>query len=56
MPETPLTEILQDFRAYRPDNHKKFLEWVKDRAHHVGFKKYALEKENTAGECSRPKS
>ncbi|KAJ2901245.1 indoleamine 2,3-dioxygenase family protein [Zalerion maritima] len=32
MPSTPLTEILRDFRSYRPSNHRQFLEWVKDFA------------------------
>ena len=32
MPATPLTEILQDFRQYRPGNHRAFLEWVKGKA------------------------
>lgn len=42
MPETPLTDILQDFRSYRPGNHREFLEWVRNRAEHVGVKKYAV--------------
>lgn len=41
MPETPLTDILQDFRSYRPGNHREFLEWVRNRAEYVGVKKYA---------------
>ncbi|EWC45783.1 hypothetical protein DRE_05120 [Drechslerella stenobrocha 248] len=28
MPENPLTQILKDFRNYRPGNHKQFLTWV----------------------------
>jgi indoleamine 2,3-dioxygenase len=27
MPATPLTEILRDFRRYRPGEHRGFLEW-----------------------------
>ncbi|KAL2042098.1 hypothetical protein N7G274_005286 [Stereocaulon virgatum] len=42
MPDTPLTEILNDFRSYRPGNHRQFLEWVKDRAQDVGIRKYAM--------------
>ncbi|KAF3939783.1 Myoglobin [Dactylella cylindrospora] len=28
MPDNPLTDILKDFREYRPGNHKDFLKWV----------------------------
>ncbi|KAJ7157190.1 hypothetical protein C8R46DRAFT_1293681 [Mycena filopes] len=42
MPSTPLTDILKDFRAYRPGNHKDFLEYVEARARSVGIKEYAL--------------
>lgn len=42
MPETPLTEILSDFRSYRPGNHRQFLEWVKERAQDVGVRGYAM--------------
>lgn len=30
-PHTPLTDILLDFRKYRPGNHREFLEWVKTK-------------------------
>ena len=50
MPETPLTEILQDFRSYRPGNHREFFEWVKDRAKCVGIKQFALKNLDSAGE------
>ncbi|CUS15120.1 unnamed protein product [Tuber aestivum] len=43
MPETPLTDILKDFRKYRPGNHMEFLSWVKSSAKQVGVKKLALE-------------
>ena len=49
MPETPLTEILQDFRSYRPGNHREFLEWVRDRAQFVGIKEYAMADGESAG-------
>lgn len=49
MPETPLTEILQDFRSYRPGNHRQFLEWVKDRAQYVGVRDYAMQDRESAG-------
>ncbi|KAJ7757555.1 indoleamine 2,3-dioxygenase-like protein [Mycena metata] len=42
MPSTPLTEILKDFRAYRPGNHKDFLEYVYNRSRALGIKEYAL--------------
>lgn len=42
MPETPLTEILSDFREYRPSNHKAFLHYVKERSLEVGLKDFAL--------------
>ena len=42
MPETPLTEILKDFRQYRPSNHKSFLEFVKDRSIELDLRTYAL--------------
>jgi len=42
MPETPLTEILKDFRDYRPSNHRQFLEWVRSRSLEVGAKGFAL--------------
>ncbi|KAI6784409.1 Indoleamine dioxygenase-like protein [Emericellopsis cladophorae] len=42
MPETPLTEILSDFREYRPSNHKAFLLYVKERSQAVGLKDFAL--------------
>lgn len=42
MPKTPLTEILQDFRKYRPGNHREFLEWVKNRAEVVGIRETCL--------------
>ncbi|KAL9132242.1 MAG: hypothetical protein Q9217_000046 [Psora testacea] len=48
MPDTPLTEILKDFRSYRPDNHREFLEWVKYRAGDVGVKGFAMGGEQSA--------
>ncbi|KAJ0156132.1 Indoleamine 2,3-dioxygenase 1 [Colletotrichum tanaceti] len=42
MPDTPLTEILKDFRSYRPSNHRQFLLHVKDRSLEVGLKDAAL--------------
>ncbi|TDZ26646.1 Indoleamine 2,3-dioxygenase 1 [Colletotrichum orbiculare MAFF 240422] len=45
MPDTPLTEILKDFRSYRPSNHRQFLMHVKDRSLEVGLKRAALASE-----------
>jgi hypothetical protein len=42
MPSTPLTEILQDFRQYRPGNHRAFLEAVRGCAEASGVKDFAL--------------
>ncbi|KAL1864782.1 hypothetical protein VTK73DRAFT_5661 [Phialemonium thermophilum] len=42
MPKTPLTEILEDFRQYRPSNHRDFLRWVKERSAELGMKERAL--------------
>lgn len=42
MPETPLTDILQDFRKYRPSNHKDFLSFAKDRSNELDLKTFAL--------------
>lgn len=42
MPETPLTEILKDFRSYRPSNHKAFLLHVKERSLDLDLKNFAL--------------
>jgi indoleamine 2,3-dioxygenase len=43
MPETPLTDILKDFRQYRPGNHREFLEAVRDGAETAGIKAFALD-------------
>ncbi|OCK74080.1 hypothetical protein K432DRAFT_212890 [Lepidopterella palustris CBS 459.81] len=48
MPATPLTEILTDFRSYRPGNHRDFLEAVRDFAQSCGIKSFALEDEMSA--------
>lgn len=42
LPETPLTKILHDFRAYRPENHREFLKWVGDTSLDVGLKGWVL--------------
>ena len=48
MPNTPLTSILQDFRSYRPGNHREFLEYVKVRSTHLSLKSYALQEPSSA--------
>jgi indoleamine 2,3-dioxygenase len=42
MPDTPLTAILQDFRSYRPGNHRQFLEHVKATSLSLSLKSFAL--------------
>jgi indoleamine 2,3-dioxygenase len=42
MPETPLTDILKDFRQYRPGNHREFLEAVRNSAESSGLKNFAV--------------
>ncbi|KAB5554488.1 indoleamine 2,3-dioxygenase gamma type [Coniochaeta sp. 2T2.1] len=42
MPDTPLTEILKDFRQYRPSNHREFLGWVSERSRGLGLRGWAL--------------
>ncbi|KAL5606124.1 hypothetical protein BROUX41_006108 [Berkeleyomyces rouxiae] len=42
LPETPLTEILKDFRKYRPSNHREFLLWVRGESEAMALKQYAL--------------
>ncbi|KAI9810238.1 MAG: hypothetical protein M1827_006372 [Pycnora praestabilis] len=48
MPSTPLTEILNDFRSYRPGNHREFLEWVQGRAHDLRLRDYAMKDTSSA--------
>lgn len=43
MPETPLTEILKDFRKYRPSNHRAFLAHVRDKSIAVNMREFALQ-------------
>lgn len=48
MPDTPLTTILQDFRSYRPGNHRDFLEYVKGRSSQLSLKEYAIQEDSSA--------
>ena len=50
MPNTPLTDILKDFRSYRPGNHREFLEWVHKRAEAGGVRAFAMGGRSSAGE------
>lgn len=43
MPNNPLTEILKDFRTYRPVQHNTWLTFVQENAKLLGIKKFALE-------------
>lgn len=40
MPNNPLTEILRDFRSYRPRPHREFLAWVMSKSAEVGVREY----------------
>jgi indoleamine 2,3-dioxygenase len=42
MPSNPLTDILKDFRSYRPGNHREFLEWVHGAAAQRGLREFAI--------------
>lgn len=48
MPETPLTTILKDFRAYRPGNHRDFLAWVQEQSLSLDLRSYALSAPSSA--------
>ncbi|RIB21600.1 hypothetical protein C2G38_2014733 [Gigaspora rosea] len=48
MPNNPLTEVLKDFRKYRPTNHKEFLDYVQRRADKVNVRGYAIQDANSA--------
>lgn len=42
LPNNPLTEILKDFRKYRPIHHNEWLNYVEGKSRHVGVRNYAL--------------
>ncbi|KAJ5273868.1 hypothetical protein N7478_008993 [Penicillium angulare] len=48
MPETPLTKILHEFRAYRPRPHREFLTYIREKSEEIGVQKYAIEDSETA--------
>ena len=41
MPQNPLTEILRDFRSYRPVHHNEWLNWVETEAKRHQVRKFA---------------
>ncbi|KAJ3177489.1 hypothetical protein HDU85_005856 [Gaertneriomyces sp. JEL0708] len=48
MPQNPLTEILRDFRSYRPGDHRQWVAWLERRASEVGVRDYALKDAESA--------
>lgn len=40
MPENPLTEILREFRQYRPKPHREFLKFVMDKSAELGVREW----------------
>lgn len=48
MPKNPLTEILFDFRQYRPVNHNEWLTFVHHRSSSVGVRNFALQDSTSA--------
>jgi indoleamine 2,3-dioxygenase len=48
MPNNPLTDILQDFRTYRPCQHNSWLSFVHQESQAVGFKQFALQDNTSA--------
>jgi len=48
MPKNPLTEILRDFRTYRPYGHNQYVNWVEQKARLVGVKDFSLSHPETA--------
>ncbi|RIA99385.1 hypothetical protein C1645_798187 [Glomus cerebriforme] len=47
LPSNPLTEVLKDFRRYRPTNHKEFLDFVQIRAEEVNVRGFAVQDANS---------
>lgn len=48
MPGNPLTEILRDFRTYRPVGHKAWLAWLEEVARKMHVRQTCLESGPTA--------
>ncbi|KAL4878284.1 hypothetical protein BJY04DRAFT_196148 [Aspergillus karnatakaensis] len=47
MPNTPLTKILHEFRAYRPLPHRTFLAHIRTKAEELGVRDFALKDTET---------
>ena len=47
MPKNEMTEILKDFRTYRPSDHLKWLTWVQSSAYELNIEQYC---------CKTPRS
>ena len=47
MPNNPLTEILRDFRSYRPMKHQEFLAWTENYAKSINVIEYAKKNNNS---------
>lgn len=41
LPKNPLTDLLRDFRTYRPKSHQEFLSWLEDAATKIGMLEFA---------------
>ncbi|KAL2918738.1 hypothetical protein HK105_201572 [Polyrhizophydium stewartii] len=48
LPENPLTEILRDFRSYRPTNHNEWLAWLEKQARQVNIREFSLANSSSA--------
>ena len=49
LPLNPLTEILKDFRSYRPRCHQDYLQWIEKEASEVKVRQFAEQDANSAG-------
>lgn len=47
MPDTPLTKILHEFRAYRPSPHRRFLSHVMAKSKDLGVREYSTQDPET---------
>ncbi|KMU91207.1 indoleamine 2,3-dioxygenase family protein [Coccidioides immitis H538.4] len=47
MPDTPLTKILHEFRAYRPLPHREFLTHVRLRSKQLGVREFSIQDPET---------
>jgi indoleamine 2,3-dioxygenase len=49
MPDNPLTQILRDFRTYRPANHNEWLAWLEKEAAALDVRSFAQQDPKSAG-------